>query len=351
MQIRERWMRIGLLAVGIPSLLVGLWIRLAPHSFYTDFPGFGRHWVAALGPYDGHLVTDYGGTTVALSAALILIALRPSVRAVPVILGAWLLGTIPHFLYHAVATYALSTGDNIANLTLLGGEVAIPAVLLAGYLRTGTALPLRAAAPDAVNARIALAPETGLLRRIAYRSSRKQLQMVTTPIAVTAHHGTLLAGYGAFELATLRAHSVDQRLKELAGLRTAMLVGCEYCVDIGSALSRRSGISDDELRDLTRWRESTRFSALDRLVLAYAEAMTRTPAEIPDELFDGLRAQLDEQQLVELTSAIALENYRGRFNWAFGIGADGFSEGAYCVPPDRAPTAQSGQALDLSSAE
>lgn len=347
----ERWTRIGLLAIGIPGLMVGLWIRLAPHNFYTEFPGFGRHWVAALGPYDGHLITDYGAAAVALSAALIFIALRPSARALPVILGAFLLATIPHFLYHAVATHALSTGDNVANLALLGAEVAIPAVLLVLYLRAGATRPLRASAADpGVNARIALAPEKGLLRRMAYRSSRKQLQMVTTPIAVTAHHPALLAGYGAFELATQKATRVDERLKELAVLRSAMLAGCEYCVDIGSALGRRSGISDDELRDLISWRESPRFSELDKLVLAYAEAMTRTPVEVPDELFERLRAQFDEAQLVELTSAIALENYRARFNWAFGIGADGFSEGAYCVPPERAAAAEPRQARELSSA-
>ena len=45
-----------------------------------------------------------------------------------------------------------------------------------------------------------------------------------------------------------------------------------------------------------------------------------------------LRAHFDEGQLVELTGAIAWENWRARFNWAFGLGKEGYSEGAYCVP-------------------
>jgi alkylhydroperoxidase family enzyme len=61
--------------------------------------------------------------------------------------------------------------------------------------------------------------------------------------------------------------------------------------------------------------------------------MTHTPVEVPDELFQRLRAQFTEAQLVELTATIAWENYRARFNHAFGLEAEGFSEGSYCALP------------------
>ncbi len=63
--------------------------------------------------------------------------------------------------------------------------------------------------------------------------------------------------------------------------------------------------------------------------------MTQTPVEVSDELFAALRANFDEAQMVELTAAIAWENYRARFNHAFGIEAQGFSEGAYCPMPEQ----------------
>ena len=334
MRTREQNMRFALLNLAVPNLLVGLWIRLAPHSFWAHFPGFGHHWVKALGPYDGHTITDYGAALVGLSCGLIGVALFPRARAATILLGAWLVAAIPHLLYHVVATGPLATGDNLVNIAVLALTVALPAALLV-YEHRAHATPMPKAKGTSDNARVALAPERGVVRRAAYRSSRKEVGIVTTPIGVTAHHPMLLAGYGAFELATMKASRVDARLKDLAVLRAAMLVGCEYCVDIGSALSRKGGISDDELRDLVDWRNSPRFSDADRVVLELAEAMTRTPAEISDELFDRARALFDEAQLVELTAAIAIENYRSRFNWAFGIGSDGFSEGAYCVPPDR----------------
>jgi hypothetical protein len=65
---------------------------------------------------------------------------------------------------------------------------------------------------------------------------------------------------------------------------------------------------------------------------------------------EQLAAHFDEAQLVELTSAIALENYRARFNWAFGLESQGFSEGAYCVAPEvRRQVERTGAGADASS--
>ena len=69
-------------------------------------------------------------------------------------------------------------------------------------------------------------------------------------------------------------------------------------------------------------------------MLDYAVAMTKTPVEVPDELFSALRASLGDAQLVELTAAIAWENYRARFDHALEIGAQGFSDGAVCAVPE-----------------
>jgi len=86
---------------------------------------------------------------------------------------------------------------------------------------------------------------------------------------------------------------------------------------------------------LVDFENSPEFSDVEKLVLRYAVAMTATPAEIPDELFRAMQAHFDTRQLVELTSAIAWENYRARFDHAFGCEAEGFSEGAFCPLPDR----------------
>ena len=96
-------------------------------------------------------------------------------------------------------------------------------------------------------------------------------------------------------------------------------------------------MTEAQLRDLPVYETSPAFSPLERLVLDYAVAMTRTPVEVSDRLFEGLRRHFTEAQLVELTAAIAWENYRARFDHAFAIEAQGFSKGGYSVPPEPGP--------------
>src|SRR4029453_18703980 len=91
----------------------------------------------------------------------------------------------------------------------------------------------------------------------------------------------------------------------LAALKAAALIGCPFCLDIGSTEARGAGVSEAEPRDLATYRESPLFSVLDRAVLDYAAAMTRTPVTVPDELFARLRDGLGPAALVELTATIA----------------------------------------------
>jgi len=101
-------------------------------------------------------------------------------------------------------------------------------------------------------------------------------------------------------------------------------------MDINSAVSRGEGVSERQLADLADFERSPAFSELEKQVLRYAAALTRTPAEVPEELYKSLREHFNPQQMVELTSAIAWENFRARFNRGFGIEAEGFMEGAAC---------------------
>jgi alkylhydroperoxidase family enzyme len=87
---------------------------------------------------------------------------------------------------------------------------------------------------------------------------------------------------------------------------------------------------------VSRHTESDVFSKLERLVLDYAVALSETPADVSDELYEALRGELDEEQMVELTATIAWENFRARFNRGFDVQAQGFSEGACCALPERA---------------
>jgi 4-carboxymuconolactone decarboxylase len=98
-------------------------------------------------------------------------------------------------------------------------------------------------------------------------------------------------------------------------------------------VGRTTGVTEAQLMALPDFENSPAFNDVEKLVIRYAAAMTNTPVEVSEELFGALRQHFDERQLVELTSAIAWENYRARFDHAFGIEAEGFYKGALCLLP------------------
>jgi 4-carboxymuconolactone decarboxylase len=189
------------------------------------------------------------------------------------------------------------------------------------------------------------AAEAGPKVKLVYWFMRKAMTKMTgrapaadrtgiEPIELWARQPRLMSGMGKFQQAVRGAHSVDERLKNLVELKGAQLIGCEYCVDLGSQICRNSGLTDEELLALPTYRESELFSAAERAALDYAVAVMRTPVEVTDALFAALQVHLSDDQIVELTALLTVVNLN-RFNAAFDIGAAGFSEGMVCVPPDR----------------
>jgi alkylhydroperoxidase family enzyme len=101
-------------------------------------------------------------------------------------------------------------------------------------------------------------------------------------------------------------------------------------VDINSAVGRDEGISDEQLEDLAAFETSSHFDNREKAVLRYAEGMSRTPAEVSDAVFGQLASFFSAEQIVELSAAIALENFRARFNCALKIESDNLC----MLPPD-----------------
>lgn len=80
---------------------------------------------------------------------------------------------------------------------------------------------------------------------------------------------------------------------------------------------------------------SPHFTDDEKLVLRLAVELTRTPSNVADPLYEALRRRFSERELVELSAAIAWENYRARFNRTFNVEAEGFSQGGFCALPER----------------
>jgi AhpD family alkylhydroperoxidase len=186
--------------------------------------------------------------------------------------------------------------------------------------------------------------QAGLKVKLIYKLGPRMMKKLTgrapqtgsgiEPMEIWAHQPKMMIGMGRFNQAVRKGKSVDERVKNLIELKGAQMIGCAFCVDLGSQICRNSGVSDQELLALPRYRQSELFTECEKLALDYAVAVMRTPVAVSDELFNRMREHFSDNQLVEITALLTLVNL-DRFNAAFGIGSAGFSEGMACLRPDR----------------
>lgn len=132
--------RIALVVVLGGSLVVGLWAQVLPRSFYDDFPGAGRVWVAVDGPFNEHLVRDVGGLNLGLAFMAGFALVTGSVLVARATGGAALIFGVPHLLYHALNLDPFDTADVVSML------VSLAVAALAGLL--ALAAPGRADEPS-----------------------------------------------------------------------------------------------------------------------------------------------------------------------------------------------------------
>jgi hypothetical protein len=133
------WVRIGLIALGVPNALAGLWAVLAPDSWYDSFPGFDPRLVSAEPPYNAHLVTDAGAGLLASGFVLLAAAWLGDRRSVAFEISAFLVFAVPHTLWHALnESPGLTAAEDARNVGTLVFSVVAALVLLVATLRPRT---------------------------------------------------------------------------------------------------------------------------------------------------------------------------------------------------------------------
>jgi hypothetical protein len=127
--------RAALALLAIAQAEIGIWGLLAPHGFYTGFPGLGHHWVSPIGPYDEHLIRDYAALELGFAVLLASAAIWFERRLVLIASAAFLAGTLPHLAYHLTTTDHLSTADNAASLGSFAIEIVLAVLAMAVVAR------------------------------------------------------------------------------------------------------------------------------------------------------------------------------------------------------------------------
>jgi len=146
----------------------------------------------------------------------------------------------------------------------------------------------------------------------------------------------LLAAQGVYESSLLLMGRLPAELKTLAVAKAAMVVNCEYCLDIGAEIARAEGIPEEKMVALLEYEGHPALDDDEQLVVAFAAAISASPALVSDDLRARLDARFTRAQLAELASEIAWENQRARLNQALGVRPAGFSDGSFCLIPEPA---------------
>lgn len=122
--------RVALGILVVSGLLVGVWAAVAPHSFFSSFPGGGHMWAANDGPYNEHLVRDVGDLNLALVTVTVCAFVWLSRRLAVAAALAWLVYSLPHFLYHALNLQTVSGDDKVASLVSLAFPILLAVCVL-----------------------------------------------------------------------------------------------------------------------------------------------------------------------------------------------------------------------------
>ena len=185
--------------------------------------------------------------------------------------------------------------------------------------------------------RIPKAEISGPYGYLLRRFSRKMLGEVPDALGVMWHNRAVITSSMGFGRKVQKWNQLDPNLKSFAHMAVAAQVGCSWCLDFNYFHAHNEGLDEVKASEVPRWRESMVFTALERDVMEYAEAMTETPPQVTDELFARLLEQLGAPAMVELTSLVGFANSAARGNVAMGIASQGFSKACALPLAQRSP--------------
>jgi AhpD family alkylhydroperoxidase len=189
----------------------------------------------------------------------------------------------------------------------------------------------------ASSTRVPAAEITGVYGSLVKTMSRKMVGQVPDAAGVMWHYPRIFKDLMGFGRKVDAWDRLDPNLATLASMAAAAVIGCSFCLDLHYFLTHNRGLDETKAREVPRWRESTAFTDRERRVMEYAEAMSRTPPAVTDELSAALLSDLGAPALLELTARVGAMNLNARSNVALGIRSQEFS--ASCgLPPLSART-------------
>lgn len=166
--------------------------------------------------------------------------------------------------------------------------------------------------------------QASLLGRLVNWGMRRAVGQEMTPLKIIAHNRGFLLPYLGMSRFVRSKTELPPQIRTLATQLVAELNGCAWCIDFGRYAGQRQNVLAEKLRRVVGYATDPLYSPAERAALGFAEAETRVGARVSDEVFAELRRHFTEREIVELTVAVAAENFYNRVNAALGVEAQGF---------------------------
>jgi AhpD family alkylhydroperoxidase len=130
----------------------------------------------------------------------------------------------------------------------------------------------------------------------------------------------------------VRHSGLEHSLLELVKLRASYINGCAYCIDMHSKDALAAGETDQRIFAVPVWRETPFFTPRERAALAFTEAVTRiADAGVPDDIYEATRKHFSDEEIVNLTMAIATINVWNRLAITFRSDVGGYQPAVHAV--------------------
>lgn len=137
-----------------------------------------------------------------------------------------------------------------------------------------------------------------------------------------------MLGIGAY----LAKSPIEQKLLQLIDYRVSQINGCAYCLDMHSKDLRHGGETEQRIYMISGWRETPLYTPRERAALAYAESVTNLEdGHVPDEVFADVKNEFSEQEIIDLTLAIAAINSWTRINIALRTTPGSYQPGQWAA--------------------
>ena len=166
--------------------------------------------------------------------------------------------------------------------------------------------------------------QAGWLGRLINAAARRKEGRDFAPLQIVAHSPPMLLPYAQMSAFSQGRTQLPRPIRALAMQLAAHLNGCAWCLDYGAHLGGKAGVPVEKLAKVHAYATDPAFTPAERAALAFADEMTMVGGHVTDETFAELRRHFSEREVVELTLAVAAENFFNRMNAALGVEAQGF---------------------------